>query len=81
MNVYFEAYPWVPPSGWTGPNPVVYRSFDTLDYITTMEGTEETNNPLTQGKVYFQMVYGYCFIKNDISLVKRLFQSLDQQSH
>ena len=56
MHGYFTtAYPWIPPSGWTGPDPVVYRSFDTLDYITIMEGDQETNIPLIEGHVYLIM--------------------------
>ena len=53
MHVYFEAYPWIFPLEWTGPDPVVYRSFDTLDYINPMEGTELANIPLIDGQVYF----------------------------
>ena len=32
---------WTRPSGWTGPDPVVYRSFDNLDCLTLMEGEQQ----------------------------------------
>ena len=42
---------WTSPSGWTGAEPVVYKSFDTLDYLLLMEGTMQAGfNPI-QGKV------------------------------
>ena len=43
--------PWTSPSGWTGPDPVVYRSFDCPDGLIMMEGTQLANLTFTDGKV------------------------------
>ena len=43
---------WVPPGGWNGSFPVVYRSFDTLHRVEKMEGTEQSEyGALVAGKV------------------------------
>ena len=46
FSVCIKAHPaiWSSPSGWTGPDPVLYYSFDCPDNLTFMEGTNETNN-------------------------------------
>ena len=49
-----EAIAWSRPPGWTGPDPVLYWSFDTLDGLVLMEGTQQADNnsfTLTDGKV------------------------------
>ena len=42
---------WFSPPDWTGPCPVVYKSFDNLEGITLMEGNQNVNFSLIQGKV------------------------------
>ena len=45
---------WIKPSEWTGPDAILYRSFDSSDGLVLMEGTEpaEINSvPLVAGKV------------------------------
>ena len=43
---------WTPPAEWIGPDPALYFSFDTLEVVTPMAGTEEGNfNALVPGKV------------------------------
>ena len=43
---------WTPPFGWTGPDPVLYRSFDNMDGLMLMEGTERKNSStLVPGQV------------------------------
>ena len=43
---------WRQPTGWTGPQPVLHLSFDNLDGLMLMEGTEQKDyDALTQGKV------------------------------
>ena len=42
---------WEPPSGWTGPGPVAYRSFDNLDCLAQMEHRDPASWPLTSGQV------------------------------
>ena len=43
---------WTPPCPWTGPYPVKYWSFDTLDGLVLMEGPVKSNfSALTPGKV------------------------------
>ena len=43
---------WTPPVGWTGPLPVIYRSFDTLDDLVLMKRNNEENfNALVTGQV------------------------------
>ena len=45
---------WVQASGWTGPDAVLYQSFDSSDGLVLMEGTKvaEINCvPLLAGKV------------------------------
>ena len=39
-------------SGWAGPDPVVYKSFDNLEGIILMEGTEQADFHLVQGQVF-----------------------------
>ena len=34
---------WSEPEGWTGPEPVLYWSFDTLDGLTLMEKTQQAD--------------------------------------
>ena len=47
-----ELHQWVPPAAWTGPLPVIYRSFDTLDDLTLMiRNNEEAFNALVSGQV------------------------------
>ena len=51
---------WNQPSGWTGPPAVLYRSFDSLDGLVLMEGTEPAEiNPvhLVSGKVNKVIAY------------------------
>ena len=43
--------PWDPPSGWTGPDPVVYRSFDCPDGLMMMEGNKTANLTFVTGEV------------------------------
>ena len=64
MEACIPSYSWDPPAGWTGPDPVVYRSFDNLECITLMEGTEEANFSLISGKV------------QNILIFKKLWQKL-----
>ena len=46
---------WTPPCPWTGPYPVKYWSFDSLEGLALMEGNVQTNfNALTVGKVIQQ---------------------------
>ena len=43
---------WAPPSGWTGPDAVLYRGFCDSDGLVLMEGTSQLNYlPLVSGKV------------------------------
>ena len=43
---------WRQPSGWTGPSVNLYESFDCMDSLTLMEGTEVVEkNALIAGKV------------------------------
>ena len=43
---------WVKPNGWTGPEPVLYWSLDTLKGLVLMEGTQQKYyDALTKGKV------------------------------
>ena len=43
---------WTPPCPWTGPHPVRYWSFNTLDGLTLMEATVQRNfNALITGRV------------------------------
>ena len=42
---------WLQPANWVGPCPVLYRSLDDHDGITSMEGTNQVDWPLTPGKV------------------------------
>ena len=43
---------WLEPDGWTGPDPVLYWSFNTLDGLTLMEETQQADyDALTDGKV------------------------------
>ena len=43
---------WTQPIGWSGPQPVLYWSFDILDGSTLMEGNEAASfNALVPGKV------------------------------
>ena len=47
-----ELHQWTPPVGWTGPLPVIYRSFDTLDDLILMRRNNEENfNALVSGQV------------------------------
>ena len=43
---------WTPPAEWIGPDPALYFSFDRLEGVTPMAGTEEGNfSALVSGKV------------------------------
>ena len=43
---------WIPPNEWTGPDPALYFSFNTLEGLTRMEGTEQRNfSAIVSGKV------------------------------
>ena len=43
---------WSEPEGWTGPDPILYWSFNTLDDLTLMEETQQADfDVLTDGKV------------------------------
>ena len=43
---------WSEPDGWTGPEPVLYWSFNTLDDLMLMEETQQVDyDALTDGKV------------------------------
>ena len=43
---------WMPPNGWTGPTPVVYRSFDSShDLVCIERGAQSNHIPQTCGKV------------------------------
>ena len=43
---------WTSSAAWTGPLPVIYRSFDTLDDLSLMKGNNEENfNALVSGQV------------------------------
>ena len=44
-------YSWNPPTGRTGPDPVVQRNFDCPYGLVLMEGTDQAAFPLIQGKV------------------------------
>ena len=43
--------PWTPPCRWSGPDPAFYQSFDSLDGLVLMEGTEQISLPGISGKV------------------------------
>ena len=43
---------WMQPEGWTGPDPVLYWSFNNLDGLVLMAGTQQKKyDALTDGKV------------------------------
>ena len=44
---------WTPPCGWTGPDAVLYQSFDSSEGFILMEGNQTTirSIPLIAGKV------------------------------
>ena len=45
---------WIPPSGWAGPTPALYYSFDTTNELNLMTGMEQCSaNPLVSGKVKY----------------------------
>ena len=48
---------WVPPEGWTGPQPAAHRSFDTADGLVLMEGTQPADFPFIEGKVIIQCIH------------------------
>ena len=49
---------WVPPCGRTGPTAALYYHFDTLDGLTLMAGTRQSNfTALTsEGKVRYTLI-------------------------
>ena len=51
---------WSEPDGWTGPDPVLYWSFDNLDGLMLMEQTQQAvYDALTDGKVrVYQNLHG-----------------------
>ena len=58
---------WSEPDGWTTPDPVLYWSFNTLDGLVLMEGTEQKHyDALTDGKV--RVCQNVDEIKSNISL-------------
>ena len=51
---------WVQPFGWTGPCPALYRSFDNMDDLMFMEGTEQKNYAsLVSGQVQLTGINKY----------------------
>ena len=47
-----ELHQWAQPAAWTGPLPIIYRSFDTLDDLILMRKSNEENfNALVSGQV------------------------------
>ena len=44
-------YTWSPLASWNGSDPVAYRSFDNLDCLVLLEGSQRINIPLISGKV------------------------------
>ena len=42
---------WIRPISWSGPNPVVYRSFDNIECILKMERTQLADFNYIPGKV------------------------------
>ena len=60
---YIMLVTWIPPEGWTVPQPAVHRSFDTADGLVLMEGTQPANFPFIEGKVIIQCVHSVSNIK------------------
>ena len=54
-----SAASWTPPSNWTGPSAVLYKSFDSSDCLVLMEGKQATSDPvaLMSGKVSYHVLY------------------------
>ena len=55
MDLYVLVYspvPWVPPVGWSGPDPVLYWSFDNHAGLDSMEGTVQAFWPMVPGQVF-----------------------------
>ena len=47
-----ELHQWTPPAAWTGPIPVIYRSFDILDDLILMRRNNKENfNALVSGQI------------------------------
>ena len=47
-----ELHQWAQPAAWTGPLPVIYRNFDTLDDLILMKrNNEEAFSALVSGQV------------------------------
>ena len=52
IPVHSSPVRWPQPDGWTGPDPVRYWSFDTLDDLTLMEENQQADyDALIDGKV------------------------------
>ena len=70
---------WTPPDGWDEPEVVVYRSFDTMDCMRLMEGTQESDSlVLVPGKVgHSHSIVRCCFFVSefDVSLAILLYYS------
>ena len=60
-----DAGEWMQPIGWSGPEPVLYWSFDSLEGMVLMEGTEQEDyDALTEGKVGHnnpRFILKFCF--------------------
>ena len=50
--IFLLVVDWFAPNGWTGPDPILYWSLDTLEDMILMEGTQASKfAPLVSGKV------------------------------
>ena len=77
---------WTEAGGWTGPEPILYWSFDNLDRLVLMEGTEQKDyDALTEGKVGHnnpRFVLKFCFStkQTTIPLFGESYSLLDQHN-
>ena len=56
---------WNQPASLIVPQPVAYRSFDTLDGLTLMEGVQQANfDPVVSGMVCFSILKVLCHVLN-----------------
>ena len=59
-----KLHQWVPPAGWSGPLPIIYRSFDSLDSFVLMKGNNETNCTfLLSGQVCRKIIDVTCIFR------------------